>query len=52
MVLIGFLLFGPDALVSSVAAQDLGGAAASGTAAGFINGVGSVGAILQASVTG
>jgi MFS transporter, OPA family, sugar phosphate sensor protein UhpC len=51
MVLIGFLLFGPDALVSSVAAQDLGGPAAAGTAAGFINGVGSVGAVLQATVT-
>ena len=51
MVIIGFVLFGPDALVSSVAAQDLGGPAAAGTAAGFINGVGSVGAILQGSIT-
>jgi OPA family glycerol-3-phosphate transporter-like MFS transporter len=51
MVLVGFLLFGPDALVSSVAAQDLGGRSAAGTAAGFINGVGSVGAILQGVVT-
>jgi MFS transporter, OPA family, sugar phosphate sensor protein UhpC len=51
MVLIGFTLFGPDALVSSVAAQDLGGQAAAGTAAGFINGVGSVGTILQGIVT-
>ncbi len=50
MVVIGFLLFGPDALVSSVAAQDLGGAAAAGTAAGVINGIGSVGAILQGVV--
>ena len=51
MVVIGFVLFGPDALVSSVAAQDLGGAEAAGTAAGFINGLGSVGAILQGAVT-
>lgn len=51
MAFIGFVLFGPDALVSSVAAQDLGGPAAAGTAAGFINGVGSVGAILQGVVT-
>ncbi len=51
MVLIGFLLFGPDALVSSIAAQDLGGPEAAGTAAGFINGTGSVGAILQGVVT-
>ena len=51
MALIGFVLFGPDALVSSVAAQDLGGPAAAATAAGFINGVGSVGAILQGALT-
>jgi sugar phosphate permease len=51
MVLIGFVLFGPDALVSSVAAQDLGGVEAAGTAAGFINGLGSVGAILQGALT-
>jgi sugar phosphate permease len=51
MVLIGFVLFGPDALVSSVAAQDLGGSTAAGTAAGLINGIGSVGAILQGIVT-
>jgi OPA family sugar phosphate sensor protein UhpC-like MFS transporter len=51
MVAIGFMLFGPDALVSSVAAQDLGGPEAAGTAAGFINGVGSVGAILQGVIT-
>jgi len=51
MVLIGFVLFGPDALVSSVAAQDLGGPAAAGTAAGMINGIGSVGAILQGVIT-
>ncbi len=46
MAMVGFALFGPDALVCSVAAMDLGGAAA-GTAAGVINGVGSVGAIAQ-----
>ncbi len=51
MVLVGSLLFGPDALVSSVAAQDLGGTAAAGTAAGFINGIGAIGAILQGELT-
>ncbi len=51
MALVGFLLFGPDSLVSSVAAQDLGGANAAGTAAGAINGVGSLGAILQGTLT-
>ena len=51
MALVGFMLFGPDALVSSTAAQDLGGEHAAGTAAGIINGVGSVGAIAQGAVT-
>jgi sugar phosphate permease len=51
MALVGFMLFGPDSLVSSVAAQDLGGPEAAGTAAGVINGVGSMGAILQGYVT-
>jgi sugar phosphate permease len=51
MAAVGFLLFGPDALICSVAAQDLGGSAAAGTAAGVINGVGSVGAIAQGLLT-
>jgi sugar phosphate permease len=44
-------LFGPDSLVSGAAAQDLGGPDASATAAGIINGMGSVGAIAQGFVT-
>jgi len=51
LALVGFMLFGPDALVSSTAAQDLGGVEAAGTAAGIINGVGSIGAILQGTLT-
>ena len=51
MALVGFMLFGPDALVSSTAAQDLGGIAGAGTAAGVINGVGSLGAIAQGMTT-
>jgi sugar phosphate permease len=51
MALVGFMLFGPDALVSSTAAQDLGGVAAAGAAAGVINGVGSLGAIAQGALT-
>ncbi|MFM7199744.1 MAG: MFS transporter [Myxococcota bacterium] len=51
MALVGFLLFGPDSLLSGAAAQDLGGARAAGSAAGVINGMGSVGAILQGQVT-
>jgi sugar phosphate permease len=51
MALVGFMLFGPDALLSATAAQDLGGDRGAGTAAGVINGVGSLGAIAQGSVT-
>ncbi len=51
LALIGFLLFGPDALVSGAAAQDAGGPGAAALAAGLINGIGSVGAILQETVT-
>jgi sugar phosphate permease len=51
MFMVGMLLFGPDALLSGVAAQDLGGASASGTAAGLVNGMGSVGALCQGLVT-
>jgi sugar phosphate permease len=42
---IGFFLFGPDAILSGAAAQDLGGPAAAAAAAGIINGMGSVGPI-------
>ena len=51
MALVGFLLFGPDTLISGAAAQDIGGSRATGTVAGLINGVGSVGAVLQGLVT-
>lgn len=46
LLLCGFFLFGPDAIVSATAAQDLGGPAAAAVAAGIINGMGSVGAIV------
>ena len=51
LALIGFLLFGPDALVSGAAAQDAGGPVAAALAAGLINGIGSVGAVFQEAVT-
>ncbi|MET0592107.1 MAG: MFS transporter [Polyangiaceae bacterium] len=51
MALIGGLLFGPDSLVSASAAQDAGGQSAAARATGFVNGVGSVGALLQGYVT-
>ena len=46
LALCGFFLFGPDALVSATAAQDVGGPAGAATAAGIINGLGSLGQIL------
>jgi sugar phosphate permease len=44
VALVGLFTYGPDALMSGAAAQDLGKENA-GTTAGFINGVGSVGQI-------
>jgi sugar phosphate permease len=51
MAMVGFLLFGPDALLSGAAAQDLGGPNAAALAIGMINGCGSVGAVLQEVTT-
>ena len=51
MALVGFFLFGPDALISGAAAQDAGGRAGTSTAAGWINGMGSIGAVLQGVLT-
>jgi sugar phosphate permease len=51
MALVGALLFGPDALLSAAAAQDAGGPLAAATAAGVINGLGSIGGVLQEAVT-
>jgi sugar phosphate permease len=44
---IGAFLFGPDALLSGAAAQDAGGARAIATATGFVNGVGSIGGMVE-----
>jgi sugar phosphate permease len=51
MMLVGMLLYGPDALVSGAVAQDLGGPHAAALGCGMINGIGSVGAIAQGLVT-
>jgi sugar phosphate permease len=51
MACVGALLFGPDSLISGAAAQDVGGKYAAATAAGVVNGIGSIGAILQEFVT-
>ncbi len=49
---IGFFLFGPDALISSTAAVDFGTQKGAGSAAGFVNGMGSFGQILGLSLPG
>ncbi len=50
--LIGFFLFGPDSIISGTAAMDFGTKKGASTAAGFVNGVGSVGAILGGFLPG
>src|SRR6187549_543109 len=47
LALVGALLFGPDSLLSGAAAQDVGGLAAAATATGLVNGVGSLGGMLE-----
>jgi sugar phosphate permease len=51
MALVGALLYGPDSLLSGAAAQDLGGRHAAALALGMINGLGSLGAVLQEVTT-
>jgi sugar phosphate permease len=43
---VGFSLYGPDALMTGAAAQDVGGKGTA-MAAGLINGMGSIGAVVQ-----
>ena len=43
---VGVFIYGPDSMVSATAAIDFGTKHRSGTATGFVNGVGSLGAIL------
>ncbi|HEX3775175.1 MAG TPA: MFS transporter [Polyangiaceae bacterium] len=47
LALVGAFLYGPDALLSGAAAQDIGGNEAAATATGFVNGVGSLGGMLE-----
>ena len=44
---VGALLFGPDALLSGAATQDAAGPRAAATGIGFVNGVGSVGGLVE-----
>ncbi len=47
LVLVGGCLFAADSLISGAVAQDLGGPHAAALAAGLINGLGSIGQVLQ-----
>jgi len=50
LAVVGALLVGPESLLSGAAAQNLGGPGAAATATGFVNGLGSFGALLQGLV--
>jgi sugar phosphate permease len=52
MALIGFTLYGPDALMSGAGAMDVGSPKQAVLAAGVINGMGSIGAVVQELVLG
>ena len=47
LALIGFMLFGPDSLLSGAGAVDIGSPRTAVAAAGIINGTGSLGAVVQ-----
>lgn len=49
---IGFLLYGPDSLITGTAAMDFGTRKGAGTAAGFVNGSGSIGAAIGVGAAG
>ena len=49
---VGAFLYGPDSTISATAAMDFGTKRGAGTATGFVNGVGSVGAILGGILPG
>lgn len=49
---VGFLIYGPDSLVSATAAVDFGTRKGASTASGIINGMGSVGAIAGGTIPG
>ncbi len=48
----GLMVFGPDSIVSSTAAVDFAGESEASSAAGLVNGLGSVGAIIGGTVPG
>lgn len=52
IALIGFLIYGPDSVTSGAAAVNFGSKRAASAAAGFVNGLGSIGAALSGIVIG
>ena len=52
MGLAGFMLYGPDSLISGVGAIDIGTKKGALVAAGIINGTGSIGPIFQEEIIG
>lgn len=52
LALCGFMLMGPDSLLSGVGAIDVGGRKGAVVAAGIINGTGSIGPIFQEEIIG
>ncbi|MCY1379872.1 hypothetical protein D9M69_676330 [compost metagenome] len=52
LFMMGMTLYGPDSMISGSAAIDFGTQDGAGTAAGFVNGCGSIGAILGGLLPG
>ena len=52
LFVMGLTLYGPDSMISGAAAIDFGTAKSGATAAGFVNGCGSVGAVLGGLLPG
>lgn len=50
LAVVGFMLYGPDALLTGAGAIDVGSRRVAITAAGIINGMGSIGSIVQETV--
>ena len=52
LFLVGFLIFGPDSLISATAAVDFGTRKGASTSSGMINGMGSIGAVAGGTIPG
>ncbi len=52
LFLVGFLIYGPDSLISATAAVDFGTRKGASTSSGMINGMGSIGAIAGGTIPG